>query len=49
VVSERHQESSEQHERAGAGWLDLIIRGDARQMSLVPDEAISLIITSPPY
>ncbi len=49
VVSERHQGSSGRHEHAGSGWLDCIIRGDARDMSLVPDEAISLIVTSPPY
>ena len=28
---------------------DHVIRGDARQMQAVPDEAVQLIVTSPPY
>jgi DNA modification methylase len=30
-------------------WLDRIICGDARDMSAVPDGAVHLIVTSPPY
>jgi hypothetical protein len=30
-------------------WGDRIICGDARQMAEVPDAAVHLIVTSPPY
>jgi len=36
---------SEQHEP----WLNRIICGDARQMNVVPDGVITLVVTSPPY
>jgi len=49
VVGERHQDGQARPEPVSSRWLDCIIRGDARDMSLVPDEAISLIVTSPPY
>lgn len=31
------------------GWLDRIIRGDARRMDAVPDASVQLVVTSPPY
>ena len=27
----------------------LLINGDCRQMSLIPDKSVQLIVTSPPY
>ena len=36
--------------RAGAGWRDRIIRGDAREvLDSLPAESIHLAVTSPPY
>ncbi len=37
---------SDQH---SSTWLDRIICGDARDMRLIPDGAVSLVVTSPPY
>lgn len=30
-------------------WIDRIICGDARDLSMIPDESIDLVVTSPPY
>jgi len=30
-------------------WLNHIIHGDARDMAVVPDAAVQLVVTSPPY
>lgn len=30
-------------------WMDSILRGDARDMSELPDQSVDLVITSPPY
>jgi hypothetical protein len=43
VVGERHEPCPE------GAWRDRIICGDARDMRIVPDAAISLVVTSPPY
>lgn len=52
MISERHQSHPDGQEPAGpdmTGWRDRIFCGDARDLSLVPDQAASLIVTSPPY
>lgn len=35
--------------KASDGWVDRIFCADARDMHQVPDESVSLVVTSPPY
>jgi modification methylase len=40
---------SNDQSRGGESWLNRIICGDARAMSVVPDASVQLVVTSPPY
>lgn len=41
--------ADEAHVQRGDHWLNRIIHGDARDMAAVPDGAVQLVVTSPPY
>lgn len=41
--------ADETHVQRGDPWLNRIIHGDARDMAAVPDGAVQLVVTSPPY